>query len=110
MVHTIPARARCRQICSPLCVRHVSNRAILGLQFDLVSCQKEPWRVWLMCCIRHTAREEPMVQSHPTTPAQRAQSASMMIAHAGQYGIVTTLSQTLGVSRPTLYAWKAQAM
>ena len=50
-----------------------------------------------------------MVQAHPITPTQRAQSASTMIAHAGQYGIVTALSQALGVSRPTLYAWKATA-
>lgn len=51
-----------------------------------------------------------MVQSHLITPSQRAQSASIMIAHAGQYGSVTALSQALGVSRPTLYAWKATAL
>jgi hypothetical protein len=32
-----------------------------------------------------------------------------MLAHHGQYGIVTQLSRALGVSRPTLYAWKATA-
>ena len=50
-----------------------------------------------------------MGQSHPSTPQERVQSASFMLAHSGQYGIVTTLSRALGVSRPTLYAWKAQA-
>jgi hypothetical protein len=32
-----------------------------------------------------------------------------MLAHSGEYGLITQLSRTLGVSRPTLYAWKAQA-
>lgn len=50
-----------------------------------------------------------MVQSHPSTPAERVQWASHMLAHAGEYGFVTQLSRTLGVSRPTLYAWKATA-
>lgn len=50
-----------------------------------------------------------MVQSHPITPEQRLQSASLMLAHAHEYGLVTRLSHELGVSRPTLYAWKAQA-
>jgi len=50
-----------------------------------------------------------MGQSHPSTPAERVQWASYMLAHAGEYGLVTHLSRTLGVSRPTLYAWKATA-
>lgn len=50
-----------------------------------------------------------MVQSHPSTPATRVQSASQMIAHAHEYGFVTRLSRETGVSRPTLYAWKARA-
>ena len=50
-----------------------------------------------------------MVQSHPSTPAERVQWASQMLAHQGEYGLVTQLSRTLGVSRPTLYAWKATA-
>jgi hypothetical protein len=50
-----------------------------------------------------------MGQSHPSTPAQRVQWASQLIAHEGEYGVVTTLSRLSGVSRPTLYAWKAQA-
>ena len=50
-----------------------------------------------------------MGQSHPSTPEQRVQWASHMLAHPGEYGLVTQLSRTLGVSRPTLYAWKATA-
>jgi len=50
-----------------------------------------------------------MGQSHPSTPAQRVQWASHMLAHQGQYGLVTHLSRALGVSRPTLYAWTRQA-
>lgn len=51
-----------------------------------------------------------MVQSHPITPAQRVQLAAQMIAHPGTYGLVSQLSRTFAVSRPTLYAWKAQAL
>jgi hypothetical protein len=50
-----------------------------------------------------------MVQSHPSTPAERAQWPTYMLAHPGEYGLVTQLSRTLNVSRPTLYAWKATA-
>ena len=50
-----------------------------------------------------------MGRSHPSTPEQRVQSASQMLANQGKYGLVTQLSRALGVSRPTLYAWKAQA-
>ena len=50
-----------------------------------------------------------MVQSHPSTPAERAQWATHMLAHPGEYGLITQLSRTLNVSRPTLYAWKATA-
>ncbi len=46
-----------------------------------------------------------MVQRHDTTPAQRAQVICQMIAHAGDYGLVTHLSRELGVSRQTLYTW-----
>src|SRR5215216_3895624 len=63
-----------------------------------------------MCRIHQHAREEPMVQSHPSTPAQRVQSASQMLAHAHEYGFVTRLSRETPVSRPTLYAWKATAV
>lgn len=51
-----------------------------------------------------------MLQSHPSTPAQRVQLAAQMIAQAGTYGLVTQLSRANAVSRPTLYAWKATAL
>lgn len=50
-----------------------------------------------------------MVHAHPSTPAERAQWAASMLAHQGQYGIITRLSQDHQVSRPTLYAWRARA-
>lgn len=50
-----------------------------------------------------------MGQHHPSTPEMRAQWASQMLAHAHEYGFVTKLSRAIGVSRPTLYAWKARA-
>lgn len=50
-----------------------------------------------------------MVQTHPSTPEMRAQWSAMLLAHQGEYGIVTRLSRQIGVSRPTLYAWRAQA-
>src|SRR6059058_4542709 len=62
-----------------------------------------------MCRIHQHAREEPMVQSHPSTPAERVQWVTYMLAHPGEYGLVTQLSRTIGVSRPTLYAWKRRA-
>jgi Transposase, Mutator family len=46
---------------------------------------------------------------HPSTPAERVQWASYLLAHAGEYGCVTALSRTIGVSRPTLYAWRDRA-
>lgn len=50
-----------------------------------------------------------MVRTHPSTPEQRAQWTAMLLAHQGEYGIVTHLSRQIGVSRQTLYAWRAQA-
>ena len=50
-----------------------------------------------------------MVQSHPSTPAERVQWATHMLVHSGEYGLITQLARALGVSRPTLYAWKATA-
>jgi transposase-like protein len=50
-----------------------------------------------------------MGQSHPSTPDQRAQWTAFLLAHQGTYGIVTHLSRTHHVSRPTLYAWRDQA-
>jgi len=51
-----------------------------------------------------------MGRSHPSTPEERVQSVSLMLAHAHDYGLVTRLSRELAVSRPTLYAWKAAAL
>lgn len=48
-----------------------------------------------------------MVRRHPSTPTERAQVVSMLIAQTGTYGLVTALSRTLQVSRQTLYTWKA---
>src|SRR5262245_26660034 len=56
-----------------------------------------------------TTREAPMGQPHPSMPAQRAQWSAHMIAHQGEYGVISELSRAHGVSRPTLYAWRAQA-
>lgn len=46
-----------------------------------------------------------MVQRHDSTPAQRAKVVCQMLAHPGDYGLVTQLSRQLGVSRQTLYSW-----
>jgi hypothetical protein len=50
-----------------------------------------------------------MGQAHPSTPAERAQWAAMMLAHQGEYGMVTQLSRQTQVPRQTLYAWRDQA-
>jgi len=50
-----------------------------------------------------------MGQAHPSTPDERAQWAAILLAHHGDYGIVTQLSRQHHVSRPTLYAWRDQA-
>jgi transposase-like protein len=50
-----------------------------------------------------------MVRAHPSTPAERAQWTALIFAHQGEYGIVTRLSRDVGVSCPTLYAWRQQA-
>src|SRR5947207_604801 len=50
-----------------------------------------------------------MVHRHPSTPDQRAQWTAYMLAHRGEFGVITQLSRATGVSRPTLYAWRGQA-
>jgi len=50
-----------------------------------------------------------MGHSHTSTPEQRAQWATQMLAHDHEYGFLSTLSRSIGVSRQTLYTWKAQA-
>jgi hypothetical protein len=51
-----------------------------------------------------------MVQRHNTSPAQRIEAVRQMIAHAGDYGVVTRLSHDLGVSRQTLYTWTERGL
>lgn len=46
-----------------------------------------------------------MVQRHPSTPAERAYCASVLMACAGVYGTVSGLAQQYRVSRQTLYTW-----
>lgn len=50
-----------------------------------------------------------MVHAHPSTPAERVQWVSQMLAHRGEYGLVSSLSRLHQVSRQTLYTWTAQA-
>src|SRR6476661_7498882 len=58
-----------------------------------------------MCQHPTTFQGNTMVQRHDSTPTQRAKVVCQMIAHAGEYGLVTHLSRDLGVSRQTLYSW-----
>ena len=50
-----------------------------------------------------------MGHTHRSTPEQRVQWTAMLLAHQGEYGLVTRLSREIGVLRPTLYAWRDQA-
>lgn len=50
-----------------------------------------------------------MVQHHGSTVEQLQQWSADMIAHAGEYGLVTRLRRESGLSRPTLYAIKRRA-
>ncbi len=49
-----------------------------------------------------------MVQGHCSTASQRVEWVSRLLADSGSYGVVTHLSQMVGVSRQTLYTWKAK--
>ena len=49
-----------------------------------------------------------MVPRHCSTVSQRAEWVSQLLADNGSYGEVTHLSQTIGVSRQTLYQWKTK--
>jgi hypothetical protein len=49
-----------------------------------------------------------MARRHPSTPGQRAQWVSRLIADSGAYGLVTHLSREAAVSRQTLYRWAEQ--
>src|SRR5712692_3588199 len=48
-----------------------------------------------------------MIHLHYSTPTQRAQWVSALVAQEGTYGVVSHLSQMAEVSRQTLYSWKA---
>lgn len=49
-----------------------------------------------------------MVQGQWSTVEQRVEVVSRLIAQRGSYGEVTRLSQQIGTSRQTLYAWKGK--
>lgn len=49
-----------------------------------------------------------MARGHASTPGQRAQWVSRMLATSGTYGLVTHLSREAAVSRQTLYTWAEQ--
>lgn len=49
-----------------------------------------------------------MIHAHSSTVSQRAQWVSALLAHEGTYGEVSQVSQNSGLSRQTLYAWKAK--
>lgn len=41
-----------------------------------------------------------------STGANRVRIVGQLLGHAGEYGLVTALSRAVGVTRPTLYAWR----
>lgn len=47
-----------------------------------------------------------MRHTHASTARERVAWVSYLLAHAGEYGVVTALSRTVGVSRQTLYTWR----
>ncbi len=49
-----------------------------------------------------------MVHTHSSTGSQRTRWVSALLAHEGRYGEVSQLSRSSGVSRQTLYSWKAK--
>jgi len=46
-----------------------------------------------------------MRYTHASTPRERMAWVSYLLAHAGEYGVVTALSRAVRVSRQTLYTW-----
>ena len=48
-----------------------------------------------------------MGYTHASTPRERMAWVSYLLAHAGEYGVVTALSRTARVSRQTVYTWLA---
>jgi hypothetical protein len=49
-----------------------------------------------------------MGQPHSSTVTQRVEWVSELLPSSGSYGVVSRLSRTIGVSRQTLYNWKAK--
>ena len=49
-----------------------------------------------------------MVHTHSSTGSQRTRWVSALLAHEGMYGEVSQMSRSSGVSRQTLYSWKAK--
>ena len=49
-----------------------------------------------------------MLHTHSSTPSQRVQWVSELLAHAGRYGVVSQISRNHAVSRQTLYTWKGK--
>src|SRR5437667_12600056 len=49
-----------------------------------------------------------MHQPHCSTADQRVHWASEMIVYEGSYGVVSQMSSRHGISRQTLYTWKAR--
>jgi transposase-like protein len=52
------------------------------------------------------SKEGSMHQRHCSTTEQRVSMVSELIANAGKYGTVSSISNAHGVSRETLYVWK----
>ncbi len=49
-----------------------------------------------------------MRPTHASTPSERVAWISYLLAHAGEYGVVTAMSRTAAVSWQTLYTWMAR--
>ena len=49
-----------------------------------------------------------MIHTHSSTPSQRVQWVSQLLAHEGSYGVVSQMSRSHAVSRQTLYTWKGK--
>ncbi len=49
-----------------------------------------------------------MVHTHSSTGSQRTRWVSALLAHEGRYGEGSQMSRSSGVSRQTLYGWKAK--
>src|SRR4051794_15214860 len=91
-------------------LRQGISSADCALQFANQDLKKRSLVIRLLCQEQPITKEEPMVQRHSSTPEQQLQWSTEMIAHAGEYGLVSRLARESGLSRPTLYALKARAI